>query len=260
MRGVRRCSRLNIGPGLLQNSDSALSPHNLAQGAIVPLHMRGVVVKFDAERGFGFIRSEGRSDVFVHLSEVKGDRELSVGQQVDFSLQTTRKGDRAVDVRPGRVRRPPKIKKTKKTKKPSPKRSLKARFLWMAAAITSIVGLGAWAVFELPLLWCYLLGINASTFFLYAYDKGASVSAQLRVPERVLHLLGFLGGTPAAFLGQQVLRHKTRKSSFQLWFVTSAALQVGLYLAYRALSSGIELEGYGRGSSVAALHGVTSES
>ena len=110
-----------------------------------------------------------------------------------------------------------------------------ARFLWTAALTTLLVGSGAFLGLGFPPLWAYLLGVNAGTFVLYTYDKGASSRARLRVPEKVLHLLGLLGGTPAAFAGQHLLRHKTRKSAFQLWFVLSVALQIGVYVAYKRL-------------------------
>lgn len=110
-----------------------------------------------------------------------------------------------------------------------------ARFLRTAALTTLLVGLGASLGLRFSLPWAYLLGVNAGTFVLYAYDKSASSRARLRVPEKVLHLLGLLGGTPAAFAGQHFLRHKTRKPAFQIWFVLSVALQVGLYMLYKRL-------------------------
>jgi uncharacterized membrane protein YsdA (DUF1294 family) len=78
-----------------------------------------------------------------------------------------------------------------------------------------------------PLI-AYLLAINTSTLLAYACDKsiaGAGRDCQ-RVPERVLHGLALFGGTPAALLGQLVLRHKTRKSVFRAWFWAIVVLQV----------------------------------
>ena len=180
--------------------------------------MKGVVVKFDAERGFGFIRPKGRADVFVHIGDVRGQNRLRAGQSVDFTLRTTPKGDRAVKVRPRRAKGLP-----------------TARFLRTAALSALLVGLGVSSGLGFSPFWAYLLGVNAGTFVLYAYDKSASSRAQLRVPEKVLHLLGLLGGTPAAFAGQYLLRHKTRKPAFQVWLVLSVALQVGFYMLYKRL-------------------------
>ena len=189
------------------------------QRGIVTLHVKGVVVKFDSERGFGFIRSQGRSDVFVRRNNVRGRNDLRVGQSVTFDVETTPKGDRATNVLPGRVQRNP-----------------LTRFLVTAAVVTTIAGVASARWLELTWAWAYLLGINLSTFLLYAYDKTIAGSTRLRVPENVLHILALLGGTPAAFAGQRVFRHKTLKRSFQAWFLGIAAVQVGLFVAYTMLS------------------------
>jgi len=47
--------------------------------------MKGVVVKFDRIRKFGFIRVEDeKEDYFVHLDQVAGGKALVVGQSVTF--------------------------------------------------------------------------------------------------------------------------------------------------------------------------------
>jgi uncharacterized membrane protein YsdA (DUF1294 family) len=69
-------------------------------------------------------------------------------------------------------------------------------------------------IFHLPL-------INITTFAAYAYDKRAAKQSRYRVPERTLHALALIGGTPMAFVARRVLRHKTRKTSFltRAWLV-----------------------------------------
>lgn len=61
----------------------------------------GTVKWFSAEKGFGFIAREGGSDVFVHHSaiDMSGFRNLEEGQQVEFELTTTDKGEQAQGVR-----------------------------------------------------------------------------------------------------------------------------------------------------------------
>lgn len=58
--------------------------------------------------------------------------------------------------------------------------------------------------------------LNLLTFALYARDKHAARTGQWRTPENTLHLLGLLGGWPAAWVAQRLLRHKTSKASFQV--------------------------------------------
>lgn len=84
------------------------------------------------------------------------------------------------------------------------------------------VGLkGSWLV-------AYLTAINAVTFLTYGYDKRAARKRKTRVRERTLHLLALLGGSPAALLAQQTLRHKTAKRSFQLAYWGIVVVQVAV--------------------------------
>ena len=56
--------------------------------------MNGTVKWFNAEKGFGFIRAENGTDVFVHFSEIKmnGYKTLEEGEKVHFEIQETPKG------------------------------------------------------------------------------------------------------------------------------------------------------------------------
>jgi uncharacterized membrane protein YsdA (DUF1294 family) len=76
-----------------------------------------------------------------------------------------------------------------------------------------------------PLI-AYLVAVNTTTLLAYTYDKGIAGGDRQRVPERVLHGLAFAGGTPAALVGQVVLRHKIRKTAFRVWFWVIACGQV----------------------------------
>ena len=83
----------------------------------------------------------------------------------------------------------------------------------------------------------YILGINAATFGAFALDKRAAERGARRVPERRLLTLATLGGSAGALLGQQLLRHKTRKEPFRtsLWAVAGVHLALLGYLAYRLM-------------------------
>lgn len=74
--------------------------------------------------------------------------------------------------------------------------------------------------------------INTLTYLLYWRDKKQSRADGWRVPEYVLLLAGFLGGSPAAFLAQRVLRHKNRKTSFQVKFWLLVAVQAWIASIY----------------------------
>jgi len=62
---------------------------------------QGTVKWFNDTKGFGFIRAEDGSDVFVHHSEIRseGFRSLKEGQRVEFDLARGDKGSKATNVR-----------------------------------------------------------------------------------------------------------------------------------------------------------------
>jgi len=73
-----------------------------------------------------------------------------------------------------------------------------------------------------------LVGMNLASIALYGYDKQAAAKNQLRVPEKVLHLVALLGGSPAALLSQQLFRHKTVKPSFRISFWLIVVVQIAV--------------------------------
>jgi uncharacterized membrane protein YsdA (DUF1294 family) len=77
----------------------------------------------------------------------------------------------------------------------------------------------------------YLMGISLVTFVQYGWDKRQARKQKRRIPEKRLHLLALLGGTPGAFLGQLFFKHKTRKKRFQVVFVCVVLLQLALIAA-----------------------------
>lgn len=60
--------------------------------------------------------------------------------------------------------------------------------------------------------------VSLLAFLLYWSDKRRARADHWRTPENVLHAVELAGGWPGALLAQQLLRHKTRKVSFQLLF------------------------------------------
>ena len=81
----------------------------------------------------------------------------------------------------------------------------------------------------------HLLGINMVVFAAYAYDKRAARKKAWRVPERTLHALALVGGTPCALLASKLLRHKSKKKSFRtrMWIICAAQVTLLLYLFVR---------------------------
>jgi uncharacterized membrane protein YsdA (DUF1294 family)/cold shock CspA family protein len=169
----------------------------------------GVVVRFDPQAGFGFVRSSAfTEDVFVHVSAVTDGRALQLGQRVRFSAEPSEKGLRAVRVELGGMGLTPAA--------------------LGAPGVIGALGLLATSLWCLGLswLWAWLGATNLVTPVAYAIDKHQAVRGRRRIPEVVLLSLALIGGTPAAVLSLLLLRHKTRKGSFLLGLASVVAIQV----------------------------------
>lgn len=174
--------------------------------------MKGIVVKYNGQKGYGFIRAEGNdNDIFVHIKNVDNANELLIGQTVTFEITHTPKGPSATSVVAGR-------------------KQTSAFVIFMtAAALIAFAALG-YLYFNqhTSFIWAYLIAINVTTILVYGYDKVVSGSTKVRVPENVLHLLAFIGGSPGGLIAQKFFRHKTIKGSFQRLYWGIVALQVML--------------------------------
>ena len=72
---------------------------------------------------------------------------------------------------------------------------------------------------RLPLAVMLTYGIvSILTFLVYWYDKSAARSGQWRTKESSPLFLGLAGGWPGAVVAQRMLRHKSRKRTFQVAF------------------------------------------
>lgn len=96
--------------------------------------------------------------------------------------------------------------------------------LWLALLFLAFVTGCAW-LDQLPKrIVAIYLAVSLLSFYLYARDKRAARNNYWRTRERTLHLIALLGGWPGALIAQNLLRHKSRKSSFQFVFLLTAIL------------------------------------
>jgi len=191
----------------------------------------GVVVKFDADRGFGFIRPDSargavNQDVFVHVRNVEGRHTLHPGQRVRFTVTRTNKGPTALNVQAGSVLNIPYLK-----------------FLLVGVGSALVLLFGFAFALDRPsslALWIgmWVVTLSMATFGVYGWDKAQAKMANTRVPELVLHLLAALGGTPGAFLGMRVFHHKVSRRDFQAIFWLIVAAQVGVLVWWLLSLSG----------------------
>ena len=83
----------------------------------------------------------------------------------------------------------------------------------------------------------YLAVINVVAFAAFGTDKSLARAGAWRISEARLLGLAFIGGSPGAYAGRRLFRHKTRKQPFSGELHAIAALQVaalGLFAGWRA--------------------------
>lgn len=226
------------------------------------MHKQGQVVAWDAVKGFGFIRSaQSLEDVFFHIRDWEGLNPPTQHAAVEFEeIHVGGKGPRAMGVRPvegpvvpktsrealQRERADIRQRKNQAAQEQQPAAPATAvarsryaqeraarREKWQLGVAAGLVGL--WLILLLAGIWMRrmpwvvlpgLALLNIGTFFVYWKDKTAAEAEAVRIREDVLHALALLGGWPAAWLAQQVLRHKTVKRSFQAMFWLTVLVNV----------------------------------
>jgi len=80
----------------------------------------------------------------------------------------------------------------------------------------------------------YVVAINFAAFAAFGIDKMLAQAGKRRISESRLLGLAFLGGSPGAYAGRSMFRHKTRKQPFSGELHAIALLQVVALAAFAA--------------------------
>jgi uncharacterized membrane protein YsdA (DUF1294 family)/cold shock CspA family protein len=181
---------------------------------------QGRITTWKDNEGFGFITPNGGGPtVFVHIKSFTDRGTRPAGNEiVTYHLTTNEKGQpRAESV--AFVRHPV----SRETAPRHGKGSLIA-----TGGFLALVGAFVLAR-KLPAIVLLLyLGASAFAFIAYWLDKSAARDNQWRIKESTLHMLALAGGWPGALLAQKVLRHKSKKESFQAAFKFTVAVNCGV--------------------------------
>jgi uncharacterized membrane protein YsdA (DUF1294 family)/cold shock CspA family protein len=212
------------------------------------LNKQGTIVRWDPQRGFGFLRSPStEADVFFHIRDFRGRGiQPSEGLPVEYDeIHVGGKGPRAMAIQPRvaeqpKTRRalPPHLADARRSRQRAPGTS--AEIAAMLLLIPIELGLLVWAAWTgrlaVPVLLCVPL-LWVVTFYAYWRDKFAAQRGAWRTPESTLHLLGLVGGWPGGWLAQRLLRHKSSKASFRTTFWGTVVLHGAALLIWLTSTS-----------------------
>ena len=189
------------------------------RGIVNIVRHKGKITAWDAGRGFGYVTPIGGGErVFVHITAIADrTRTPAEGDIVTYDITLDE-------------RKRPRATRVKKST-PISRRSQKAHAstssvapLIVSSLFIVIVAAGTLAG-RLPPVIIGIYGVvSIVTSLLYRLDKSAARRGAWRIQESSLLFIGLVGGWPGAVVAQRILRHKTRKQSFQLAFWVTAVL------------------------------------
>jgi uncharacterized membrane protein YsdA (DUF1294 family)/cold shock CspA family protein len=180
---------------------------------------QGKITDWKDGRGFGFITPKGGGEkVFVHIKSFVNRQRRPVGNEiVTYDLKTDANGRIQAESVAFFGERVPQVTTFGRSN------------VSLILAIAFLVFV-SWSVFagKLPFsILAFYFVASILAFVAYALDQSAARNDQWRTRESTLHLFALIGGWPGALAAQNLLRHKTKKQSFQIVFWVTVVLNCG---------------------------------
>lgn len=196
------------------------------------MRYQGKITDWKDDQGFGFITPNGGGQqIFVHIKSFSNRQRRPAGNEiVTYELTTDAKGRSQAGSVAFVGERVPSATSSGRS---STSLVLAAAFLIFVAASVLANKL------PLSILGLYLF-TSVVAFIAYALDKSAAINNQWRTQESALHLIALVGGWPGALAAQRLLRHKSKKQSFQIMFWATVFINCGA-LSWFFSSSGSEV-------------------
>jgi uncharacterized membrane protein YsdA (DUF1294 family)/cold shock CspA family protein len=180
------------------------------------MRYQGKITNWKDDKGFGFISQDGGGNqVFVHIKSFSNRQRRPVGDElVTYELKADAKGRAQAENVAFVGERP---QSSVSSERNNTSIALASIFI-VFVAVSTLAGKLPAAVLAL-----YLIG-STVTFLVYAFDKSAAMNDRWRTQESTLHLFALVGGWPGALAAQRLLRHKSKKQSFQIVFWATVIL------------------------------------
>ena len=183
------------------------------------MRYQGRITTWKDDKGFGFITPNGDgAQVFVHINSFGNRQRRPTGREiVTYEINVDGKGRaQAKGVAFVGEKSAPSGASSQSNMPP-----LFACCFLIFVAVTAFTGKLPKAVLALYFFASFI------AFFAYAFDKSAARRNRWRTQESTLHLFALLGGWPGALAAQRLLRHKSKKTSFQVVFWGTVFLNCG---------------------------------
>lgn len=182
------------------------------------MRLKGKVVKWQNDKGFGFIEPiNGDPDLFFHENFLLNQsRKPVVGDEVFFEITTNLEGKKRAKRILFRGERAPR------------KSGIFFDVFYSSLSCLFFICIGV-LVFSKklsPIILILYLLLSLITFLLYWQDKIKAKKDEWRTPENKLHFFSLIGGWPGALIAQRRLRHKSSKQSFLVVFYITVILNI----------------------------------
>ena len=193
------------------------------------MRYQGKITDWKDDKGFGFITPNGGGpQVFVHIKSFSNRQQRPIGDEiVTYELGHDPKG---------RPQANSVAFALKHTSSANPSETGNVSLILAVAFLALVAGSAFSGKLPAEVAWFYLAA-SLAAFLAYALDKSAARNGKWRTKESTLHLIGLAGGWPGALAAQRLLRHKSRKQSFQIVFWATVILN-GCALAWFFSASG----------------------
>jgi uncharacterized membrane protein YsdA (DUF1294 family)/cold shock CspA family protein len=185
------------------------------------MRFAGRITEWHDEKGYGFVVPNGGGErAFVHVKRFERlRRRPEQGDLLSYEVGRDEKG-RLAAMRV-RIAGQPAVAQDNQ-------RALRIPHTFLGFIAIAAIALAAWRGW-LPIMALVIYTLmSVATFAYYWRDKRAAQENARRTPEAELHLLSLACGWPGALLAQGLLRHKSKKASFQTTFWITVLLNTGL--------------------------------